>query len=152
MHIAMNTPDEAALEISFPKALLFSAVCMAAFTVATLSLGMPLHDPLFVGFFTVMVVGMTFVFAACFCFMLRCKISQDGLRPAVPTFYQQLFRWEDIAVVRGFATPFYVLRSSAFGPFCILPRRFFLKRPESLKTLLEKYAPADNIVRKIVAA
>ena len=151
-HVTMNEPREAAFEVSFPKSLLLSAVCMASFVIAGLTLGLPFDDPLFVVFFVVMVVGMTFVFAVCLCFMLRCKISHDGLCPAVPTFYQQVLRWEDISVVRGFASPFYVVRRSAFGPFCILPRRFFLKRPDSLKQLLEQYAPADNIVRKKLAA
>jgi hypothetical protein len=99
---------------------------MACFVVSLYVSGIPMTDPLLIGFLVVMITVMTFVFAGCICFMLRCKIGQDGLRPAVPTFYQEVLRWEDISAVRGFASPFYVVKSSAFGPFCILPRRFLL--------------------------
>ena len=93
--------------------------------------------------------GFGFVFAGCLCFMLRCKIGHDGLRSAVPTLYQRLLRWEDVAVVRGFGSPFYFIRGRAFGGgHCILPRRFLLKRPDSFRELIDQYAPADNIVRK----
>ncbi|HZQ48344.1 MAG TPA: hypothetical protein VFC07_15110 [Verrucomicrobiae bacterium] len=144
----MNTPQDATLEISYPKALLFTIPSMACLVVGLFAIGIPMTDPLLIGFLVVMITGTTFVFAGCLCFMLRCKIGRDGLRSAVPTFYQRVLRWEDISVVRSFASPFYVVRCSAFGPFCILPRRFLLKRPDSLREFIDQYAPADNIVRK----
>ena len=115
----MNTPQEAMLEISYPKALLVTLPSMACFVAFPFVNGKPTSDPLFNGSLLVMAVFMTFVFAGCLCFVLRCKIGCDGLRSAVPTFYQYVLRWEDIAVVRGFVTPFYVVKSSAFGPMCI---------------------------------
>lgn len=151
-HLLMNTSQEATLEVSFLKVLLVSVICFAFFAIAIFTMGLPLHDPLLVGFLIVMFTSMPIVFAACLCFMLRCKIGHDGLRPAVPTFYQKVLRWEDIAFVQGFGSPFYFVWSRAFGSHCILPRRFLLKRPDSLKELIEQYAPADNIVRKKLAA
>ena len=147
----MNTPQEAMLEISYPKALLVTLPSMACFVAFPFVNGKPTSDPLFNGSLLVMAVFMTFVFAGCLCFVLRCKIGCDGLRSAVPTFYQYVLRWEDIAVVRGFVTPFYVVKSSAFGPMCILPRRFLLKRPDSLREAIDQYAPAENILRKKLA-
>ena len=115
--------------------------------------GVPSGEPLLIGFLVVMITGMTFVFAACMCFMLRIKIGYDGLRSAVPTFYQRVLRWEDISVVQGFGVPFYFVRSRTLGGgHCILPGRFLLKRPASLKELIEQYAPTDNIVRKKLTA
>ncbi|MGO8766330.1 MAG: hypothetical protein ACLQSR_14485 [Limisphaerales bacterium] len=149
----MNTPQDATLEISYLKALLVTIPSMACFFVVGLFvIVIPTADPLLTSCFVVMVIGMTFVFAGCLCFMLRCKIGRDGLRSAVPTFYQRVLRWEDISIVRGFASPFYVVRCSSFGPFCILPRRFLLKRPDSLREFIDQYAPAENIVRKKLAA
>jgi hypothetical protein len=147
-----NVLREATLEVSYSKALLYSAVHMAFFVIALFVIGMPMHDPLLIGFLVVMVPSMSFVFGACFCFMLRCKISHDGLCPAVPMFYQRVLRWGDVAGVRTtLIGPFHVVRGRALGEFCILPRRFFLKHPESLKQLLQEYAPADNIVRRELA-
>jgi len=148
----MNTPQDATLEISYPKALLVTIPSMACFVVGLFVIVIPMSDPLLIGFLVVMVTGMTFVFAGCMCFMLRCKIGQDGLRPAVPTFFQRVLRWEDISSVQGFASPFYFVRCRAFGGQCMLPRRFLLKRPDSLREFIDQYAPADNIVRKKLAA
>ena len=105
-------------------------------------------DPLLIGFLVVIIPVMTLVFAAGMCFMLRRKIGYDGLRPAVPTFYKRVVRWEEIASVQGFAIPFYVIRGRGFGGQCILPRRFLLKRPDCLRELIEAYAPEDNILRQ----
>ena len=124
---------------------------MACFVAGLFVFGIPMNDPFLIGFLVVMIPGTTFVFAGCLCFMLRCKIGRDGLRSAVPTFYQRVLRWDDISIVRGFASPFYVVRCSEFGPFCILPRRFLLKRPENLREFIDEYAPADNIIRKELA-
>ena len=125
---------------------------MACFVIGLFVIGIPMTDPLLIGFLVVMVTGTTFVFAGGMCVMLRCKIGHDGLRPAVPTFYQRVLRWEDISVVRGFGSPFYFVRCRAFGGQCMLPRRFLLKRPDSLREFIVQYAPADNIVRKTLAA
>jgi hypothetical protein len=149
----MNTPQDATLEISYPKALLVTIPSMACFVVGLFVIGVPMTDPMLIVFLVVMVTGMTFVFAGCMCFMLRCKIGHDGLCPAAPTFYRRVIRWEDISVVKGgFASLVYVVRCSTFGPFCVLPRRFLLKRPDSLKEFINQYAPADNIIRKKLAA
>src|SRR5437660_871657 len=102
----MNTPQDATLEIIYPKALLASAVVMACLFVAFFVMGIPMSDPLLIGFLIFMGIVMPFVFAGCLCFMLRCKIGRDGLRPAVPTFYQRVLRWEDISAVWGFGSPF----------------------------------------------
>lgn len=147
----MNASQDSTLEISYPKALLVTIPSMACFVAGLFVIGIPMTDPLLIGFLAVMVPVMTFVFAGCTCFMLRCKIGYDGLRPAVPTFYQRVLRWEDISSVRGSAGPFYVVRCRAFGGQCILPRRFLLKRPDSLKEFIDQYAPLDNIVRKKLA-
>jgi hypothetical protein len=148
----MNTPQDTTLEISYPKALLVTIPSMACFVVGLFAIGIPMTDPLLIGFLVVMVTGMTFVFAGCLCFMLRCKVGHDGLRPAVPTFYQRVIRWEDISVVRGFASPFYFVRCRDFGGQCMLPRQFLFKKPNSLRELIDQYAPADNIVRKKLVA
>lgn len=108
-------------------------------------------DPLLIGFLVVLFPVMTLVFAGVMCFMLRCQIGHDGLRPAVPIFYQKVMRWEDIAAVHGFACPFYIIRCRGFGGQCMLPRRFLLKRPDRLRELIEQYAPMDNILRKKLA-
>jgi hypothetical protein len=152
VHVAMNTQQEATLEVSFPKALLVSAIGMACFFVGILGIGIPMRDPLLVGFLIFMGFVMPFVFAGCLCFILPCKIGQDGLRPAVPTFYQRLLRWEDIVAVSGFGCAFYSVRCRAFGPQCLLPRGFLLKRRDSLREFIQQYAPEDNIVRKTLAA
>ena len=151
-HTTMNTPQDATLEISYPKALLVSAVGFACFFVAMFVMGIPTSDPLLIGFLIFMGIVMPFVFAGCLCFMLRCKIGRDGLRPAVPTFYQRVLRWEDISAVWGFGSPFYSVRCRAFGGQCLLPRSFLLKRPDSLREFIKQYAPEDNIVRKKLAA
>jgi hypothetical protein len=148
----MNAQQEAILEISYPKAWLISAVGMACFFVALFLMGIPTKDPLLIGFLVFMGMVMPFVFAGCLCLMLRCKIGNEGLRPAVPTFYQRVLRWEDITVVRGFGSPFYSVRCRAFGGQCLLPRAFLLKRPDSLRELIKRYAPEENIVRKTLAA
>ncbi|HWC60220.1 MAG TPA: hypothetical protein VHC44_11050 [Verrucomicrobiae bacterium] len=146
----MTAPNEAVLEVSFPKALIFSAVSMTCFFAGLIFIGMPMHDPLLIGTIVVVVAGMTFIFAMCFCFIFRCKISREGLCSAAPTFYQTILRWGDIVAVRTTlrGSPFYLIRGSRLGEFCVLPRRFLLKNPESLNELIERYAPADNIVRK----
>ena len=79
-HTTMNTPQDATLEISYPKALLVSAVGFACFFVAMFVMGIPTSDPLLIGFLIFMGIVMPFVFAGCLCFMLRCKIGRDGLR------------------------------------------------------------------------
>lgn len=148
----MNTPQDATFEISYLKVLLITIPSWVCFAIAIFIEGIPMGDPLLVGFLVFMFSVMPFIFAICFCFMLRCKIGYDGLRSPVP-FYQRVLRWDDIAVVQGFCSPFYFVRSRAFGGgHCILPRRFLLKRPDSLKELIEQYAPADNIVRKKLEA
>lgn len=146
----VNTQTESTIEVSLPKAFVFSAMGMLCFVAGLFFIGLPMHDPLLVGFLVVMVSGMTCVFAFSFCFMFRLKISHEGLRPAVPTFYQWVLRWEDIVDVRRARNGgmFYVVRGRRLGEFCILPPRFFLKDPQSLRRLIEQYAPADNIVRK----
>jgi hypothetical protein len=150
---SLNVLREATLEVSYLKALLYSAVHMFFFVVALSVIGMPIRDPLLIGFLFVMVTSMSFVFAAFFCFMCRCKISHDGLCPAVPTFYQRVLRWGDVAGVRTmWIGPFHVVKGRGLGEICFLPRRFFLKHPEDLKLLLREYAPADNIVRRELAA
>ena len=148
----MNIQQEATLEISYPKALLVSAIAFACFFVAIYLDGIPTSDPLLIGFLIFMGIVMPFIFAGCLCFMLRCKIGRDGLRPAVPTLYQRVLRWEDIAAVWGFGSPFYAVRCRAFGGQCLLPRPFLLKRPDSLREFIKQYAPEDNIVRKKLAA
>jgi len=156
MHTSMNTPQDAMLEISYPKALLVSAVMMACFFVAVFAMffvmGFSASDPLLIGFLIFMGIVMPFVLAGCLCFMLRCKIGHDGLRPAVPSFYQRVLRWEDISAVWGFGSPFYTVRCRAFGGQCILPRSFLLKRPDSLREFIKQYAPEDNIVRRKLGA
>jgi hypothetical protein len=147
----MNAQQDSTLEISYWKALLVAIPSMTCFVVGLFAVGIPMKDPLLIGFLVVMVTVMTFASAGCLCFMLRCKIGPDGLRPAVPTFYQRTLRWEDISSVRGFVGPFYVIRGRAFGGQCVLPRRFLLKRPDSLKEFIEAYAPIDNIVRQELA-
>ena len=148
----MNTQQEATLEISYPKALLVSAIAFVCFYIAIFLAGIPTSAPLLIGFLIFMGIVMPFVFAGCLCFMLRCKIGPDGLRSAVPTLYQRVFRWEDIAVVWGFGSPFYSVRCRAFGGQCLLPRAFLLKRPDSLREFIRQYAPEGNIVRKKLAA
>jgi len=148
----MNTQQEATLEISFPKAWLVSAAGTACFFVGIFLMGIPTSDPLLIGFLIFMGIVMPFLFAGFLCFMLRCKIGYDGLRPAVPTFYQRVLRWEDISAVWGFGSPFYSVRCRAFGGQCLLPRRFLLKCPGNLREFIDQYAPADNIVRKKLAA
>jgi hypothetical protein len=146
-----NDTTSATLEISYPKALLLTMAFMGCFVFGIFAIGIPMTDPLLIGFLIFMVIGSTFIFAAVVCFVLRCKISREGLCPAVPTFYQRVLRWEDIKIVRGFGSPFYFVfvKIGDFGySNILLPRRFLLKRPESLNELIEQYAPADNIVRK----
>jgi hypothetical protein len=152
VYILMNPQQEATLEISYPKALLVSAVGMACFFVTILVIGIPTSDPLLIGFLIFMAIVIPFVFAGGLCFMLRCKIGRDGLRPAVPTFYQRVLRWEDISTVWGFGSPFYSVRCRSFGGQCFLPRSFLLKRPDSLREFIDHYAPSDNILRKKLAA
>jgi len=151
-HTTMNATQDATFEISYPKALLVSAGMTACFFVAIFLAGIPTSDPLLIGFLIFMGIVMPFLFAGGLCFMLRCKIGHDGLRPAVPTFYQRVLRWEDISAVWGFGSPFYSVRCRAFGGQCLLPRSFLLKRPDSLREFIQQYAPEDNIVRKKLAA
>jgi hypothetical protein len=149
----MAIPQDATLEVSYPKALMISIISMVCFVIALWVMGISMSDPLLVGFLVVMVIGMSFVFAACLCFQLRCKIGLDGLRSPLPMFYQRVLRWEDIAIVQGFCSPFYFISGRNFlgGSQCVVPRPFLLKRPDSLRELIEQYAPADNIVRKKLA-
>jgi len=146
----MNAQNEAPIEVSFPRALVLSAISMACFVVGLFVIGVPMRDPLLIGFLIVMTLGMTFGFAMCFYFMFRCRISRAGLCPAVPTFYQSVLRWEDIVAVRTTSSGglFYVIRGRGIGEFRVLPRRFLLKDPESLDRLIGQYAPAENIVRR----
>jgi Protein of unknown function (DUF3592) len=147
--VPANKPENVTLEISYPKALLVSTSFMACFVIGVFAMGIPRKDPLLIGFLFVMITGMSFVFAGCLCFMLRCKIGDDGLSSAVPAFYQQVLRWEEIVRVEGFGKPFYVVKSRFFkGQWCLLPRKFLLKRPDSLRKAIEHYAPANNIIRK----
>ena len=147
----MNTPQDATLEISYPKALLVTIPSMVCLFVGLFVIGIPMTDPLLIGFLIFMGIVMSFVFAGGLCFMLRCKVGRDGLRPSVPTFYQRVLRWEDISAVWGFGIPFYTVRCRAFGGQCLLPRPFLLKRPDSLREFIKLYAPEDNVVRKKLA-
>jgi hypothetical protein len=146
----VNTPTEATIEVSFAKVLILSAISMLCFVAGLFAIGVPMKDPLLVGFLIVMVPGMTFVFATFFFYMSRTKISNEGLRSAVPTLCQTIIHWDDILSMRRKTGGgmFYVVRGRGLLEICILPRPFFLKNPESLRQLIEKYAPADNIVRK----
>ena len=148
----MNESQGEVLEISFPKAALYSAGSMVCFLVATIVMGLPLHDPVLIGFLVVMVPGMTFVFAGCCCSMLRCRITPAGLCTSFPL--QRIIRWEEITKIRkSWGSPFYMVRCGGFfGQFCVLPRPVLLKRPENLKELIERYAPPGNIARKVLAA
>lgn len=150
----MSTSDETTLEISFPKALLLSALSMVGFVFGCYVIGIPMHDPMLIVFLVVMVLVMTPVFAACYMVMLSCRIGREGLRPAAPTLYRTVLRWEDIVTVRrAIGSPLYVARGPGlFGVFCVLPPRFLLKNPDSLRELIDRYAPVDNIVRKKLAA
>jgi hypothetical protein len=150
-HLHQSITHSVTLEISYSKALFFATLPMACFVIGLFAIGIPMKDPLFIGFLVCVVTVMTFTFAGCLCFMLRCKIDQDGLRSAVPTFYQTLLRWEEVKVVSTYGAPFYVFSSGGLGGYCILPRRFLLKRPEILKQFVEQYAPKDNIIRKMYA-
>lgn len=127
---------------------------MVCFVVGCYVIGMPMHDPMLFRFLVVVILVMTPVFAAGFCFMLSCKIGRDGLYPAAPTLYQSVLRWGAIVSVRrGIGSPFYVVRGAGiFEVVCILPCRFLLKDPKSLGELIDRYAPQDNIVRKKLAA
>jgi len=147
-----HTDQEATLEISFPKALLVSSVGMVIFFVGNFIMGAFVKDPLFIGFVIVIGVVMPFVFAGCLCFMLRCKIGHDGLRPAVPTFYQWVLRWEDISYISRLNWPFYSIRCRGLSRQCLLPRPFLLKRPDTLRKCVRQYAPPDNIVRQTLDA
>lgn len=150
---AMTTPQEATVEVSFPKILALSALSMVAFVVGCYTIGIPIYEPIFIAFMCVITVVMTPVFAAFTYFSLRCRIGYDGLRPSVPTFYERLIRWSDItAVHRIIGSPSYAVRGRGMSDFALLPTRFLLKRPDSLRQLIEQYAPADNIVRKTLAA
>lgn len=148
----MDTLQEATLEISYPKAWVVSALGMVCFFLGLLAIGIPLRDPVLIIFLIFMGIVMPFVFAGCLCFMLRCKIGHDGLRPAVPTFYQLVIRWEDISFISGIAAPYYSIRCRGNGTRCLLPRPFLLKRPDSLRELIIQYVPENNIVRKTLAA
>ena len=143
----MNVPDENTLEVSFPKALVFSSASMAIFAIGLIAIGVPMHDPLLVAFLFVMVVGMTITFAVICRFMLRCRIDQAGLRSAVPSGHQRVLGWSDIIYVRR-RFPFYVVRGQAFGEFCLLPFKFLLKQPDRMERLIVQFAPSDNVLRK----
>ena len=131
----------------------FRLPAMMCFVIGLFVLGIPMTDPLLVGFLAFMVPIFTSVFAEGTRFMLHCKIGYDGLRSPTLTFYQRVLRWEDIAVVHGFFIPFYIVRGRFFEGRgqCLLPRPFLLKRPDSLRELIERYAQADNVVRKKLA-
>jgi hypothetical protein len=151
----MSTATETTLKISFPRALLMSAFSMVVFVVGCWVIGIPTHDPLLIGFLVVMVIIMTPLFAAVVFFMTGCRISREGLCGATPRLYQRVLRWGDVTVVQKtfiLSGPFYVVRGRGLGEFCILPRPFLLKHPDGLKQLIEQYAPADNILRRELAA
>jgi hypothetical protein len=76
----MNTPQDATLEISYPKALLVTIPSMACFFfVGLFVIVIPTADPLLTSFFVAMVIGMTFVFAGCLCFVFYASL-QDWSR------------------------------------------------------------------------
>lgn len=157
-HEIANSSEETQLELSFSKALVHSGFSILGFFAICSLIGYsirgPIHDALpAIVFLVILALVVTPVFAAFSLFMLGCRVSAAGLRPAAPSFYQRVLRWEDIETVnKSFGSPFYVAKSRGlFGGFCILPGRFLLKDPESLRNLIERYAPADNIVRKTLA-
>jgi hypothetical protein len=154
----MDIQSEAMIEVSFAKTLLLSAFSMTCFFALLFFfiIDWPIRDPLLIVVLVVMGIGMPPVFTAVICFMLRCKINSEGLWPAVPTFYQHVLRWDDMTAVRSTSVfvrgPFYLVKGRGLGEFCLLPRPFLLKRPDSLKQLIEQYAPEGNIVRRELAA
>lgn len=82
--------------------------------------------------------------------MLGCRIDQDGLRSATPTFYLTLLRWEEVTSVRrSWGMPYYIVRGSgSFASFSTIPHRFYLKDPNQLIELINKYAPKGHPIRK----
>ena len=150
---AMTTPQEETVEVSFPKILALTVLSMPIFVVGCYAIGIPIHEPMFIVFMCVVTIVMTPVFAAFTYFSLRCRIGYDGLRPSMPTFYERIIRWNDVTAVRSMiGSPSYLVRGRGLSEFALLPSRFLLKHPDSLRQLIEQYAPADNIVRKKLAA
>jgi hypothetical protein len=90
-------------------------------------------------------------------FMLGCKVTKEGLRPFTGEFYAlvrgtAVLPWEDIRTVYA-VPPLYCVRNrDRFGMQCFLPGRLLLKDPSQLKALVERHAPADNILRKKIKA
>lgn len=147
----MHIQSQCNLEPSYPKLLLVAGVQMLVF-IAVVCMFLPLDDPLLIGMLVFMSVVMPFVFAGGMCFMLRCKMDPEGLRPAVPTFYQRLIRWEDISSVSGISFPFYLVWSRGFAGRCLLPRPWLLKNPGECSRYLAQHAPVDSLLRQRFAA
>ena len=122
----MSEPNEQFLVVSFPKALFLSALSMAIFVVGCYFIGIPLHDPLLIGFLVFLVIIMTPVFALCVLFFSRTKISYEGLWPAVPTLYQRVLRWQDITAVQ---TTWLLSRSILHRPGTGLGRLLLVAAP-----------------------
>ena len=153
----MSEEHEAVVEVSFPKALLLSALSALSFVVACWVLdrilGMPIRDPRVLVFLTVVCAAITPLFAAFYRRVLRCRVDHQGLCSPVPTRYRVVLRWDDVVSVRkAFLGLFFVVRGRGFNSFCILPGPFLLEQPGSLQRTLERYAPEGNILRGKLAA
>jgi hypothetical protein len=63
-----------------------------------------------------------------------------------------VIRWDDVKAVRTSFVfvrgPFYLVQGRSLDEFCLLPRPYLLKNPESLRQIIERYAPRGSIVRK----
>ena len=148
----MSTSDEATVEVSFPKILALTALSMPLFALGCYAIGIPINEPLVIIFISVVAVVVTPLFAIFTYFSLRCRIGREGLRPAVPMFYERLIRWSDVTAIRKtIGSPIYIVKGREVSEFALLPGRLLLKRPDSLRQLIEHYAPADNIVHKKLA-
>jgi len=152
-HTAMNESQDETLEITFPKAALFSAYSMWPLWIIWTAMAFYLRDPLFVLFLIVIVPGSVLAFAAASCFFLRCKITKDGFCPFAPGYYQDTFRWKEITNIKKlWCSPLYIITGGHFLRRFFLPSRYLLKHPESLGKLIDRYSPPGNIARKVLAA
>ena len=145
----MSAKDELTLEVSLPKALLFSsAVTIAFWGLSALFMvwsGVPLRDPSLMIWFVIMVGIGTPMFTAILVLLISCSVGPRGIRNL---FFGEL-GWSDMHRVRGFPLePYYVIRGRGFFcKFCVVPRRFFLKHPDQLWEAMDRYAPRHHFLR-----
>ena len=141
--------NDITLDVDFLKALLFCVIFNVSFLLCTL--GGERKSVHFATFFIFGCLVTTPIFTLVACLVFRCRISKEGVESGLLILCSRVLLWEDISAVSTniFCGPFYIIYGRKFPIYCVIFRPVFFKNPEYFKQAIAKFAPGNNILRKI---